>query len=225
MLESMIVNPRPTRAECSDVANAVYDGTDAVMLSGETANGPYYENAIKVMALTCCEAEASRNYSLLYQSIKNSIISSRGKLSTGESMASSAVKTSLDINAKLILVMSDTGKMASYVAKFRPSVGILMITPHAQAARQASGVMLGVHTVLVDSLVKTEELLEEISSALLESGMCKEGDNMVVIAGRMAGMKEQLRVVPLVKGKSYGHIVETGEFFFQSSMILKYNGS
>jgi len=113
MLESMVHNPRPTRAECSDVANAVYDGSDAVMLSGETANGPHFEAAVKVMARTCCEAEQSRNYNSLYMSVKNSILSMYGGLSVGESIASSAVKTSIDIEAKLIVVFSDTGKMAA----------------------------------------------------------------------------------------------------------------
>lgn len=119
MLESMINNPRPTRAECSDVANAVYDGTDAVMLSGESANSPYFEEAVTIMSRTVTNAEQSRNYNVLFQSIRNSIISTYGALSAGESIASSAVKTSIDVGARLIVIMSDTGKMANYVAKFR----------------------------------------------------------------------------------------------------------
>jgi pyruvate kinase len=97
MLESMINNPRPTRAECSDVANAVYDGTDAVMLSGESANSPYFEEAVHIMSRTVCNAEISRNYNVLYQSIRNSVIAMYGNLSVGESVSSSAVKTTIDI--------------------------------------------------------------------------------------------------------------------------------
>jgi len=119
MLESMINNPRPTRAECSDVANAVLDGTDAVMLSGESANSPYFEVAVQIMSRTVTNAEQSRNYNVLYQSIRNSILHTYGSMSAGESIASSAVKTSIDVGAKLIVIMSDTGKMANYVAKFR----------------------------------------------------------------------------------------------------------
>ena len=118
MLESMITNPRPTRAECSDVANAVYDGTDCVMLSGETANGPYFEQAIRVMARTAAEAESSQNFNALFQSIRNSI-GRRFTLSAGESLASSAVKTAIDVSAAFVLVISETGTSARNVAKFR----------------------------------------------------------------------------------------------------------
>ena len=118
MLESMITNPRPTRAECSDVANAVYDGSDCVMLSGETANGPYFEQAIRVMARTAAEAESSQNFNALFQSIRNSV-ARRATLSVIESLASSAVKTAIDVSAALILVISETGNSALNVAKFR----------------------------------------------------------------------------------------------------------
>ena len=103
MLESMIKNPRPTRAECSDVANACYDGTDAVMLSGETANGCYYRQAVEIMARTCSEAESSVNFNVLYQSVRNSV-KKRYQLSTSESLASSSVKTAVDVGAKCIVV-------------------------------------------------------------------------------------------------------------------------
>jgi pyruvate kinase len=229
MLESMIQNPRPTRAECSDVANAVYDGTDVVMLSGETANGPYFVQAVEVMARTCCEAESSRNYNLLYQSIQNSIEHSGmhtypngAKLSMGESVASSAVKTALDIRAKLIVVLSETGRMANYVSKFRPPVTVLMMTPNEKAARQASGLLAGMHTIAVDSLEKTDELLEELCTEFLAAGLLAEGEEFVVCGGRMAGMKERLQVMQVTAGKRYGHIKSGDTFFFDAKMMFSF---
>jgi pyruvate kinase len=192
------------------------------MLSGETANGPYFEQAVKVMAKTCCEAESSRNYNLLYQSIRNSILATFGHLSVGESMSSSAVKTALDIQAKMIVVLSESGRMANYVAKFRPSVSVLMITPQEQAARQASGLLAGIHTLAVDGLDKAEELMDELCYYLVETGAALEGEEFVVCGGRMAGLKEQIRVVTITRGKKYGHIVSNDLFYFDATMMFSF---
>lgn len=121
------------------------------------------------------------------------------------------------------MVMSDGGKIANYTAKFRPGVSVLCVTPNLTAARQASGLMLGMHTIVVDSLEKSEEIISEISYELIEGGMVNEGDTMVVLAGKMTGMKEQMRVVQLTKGKSYGHIVEGGGFYFNRQLLLNYS--
>lgn len=122
MLESMIKNPRPTRAEASDVANAVLDGTDCVMLSGETANGDYPFNAVNIMAKVCVEAEKMIDYKRLYNDLREF---SPGPLITSESIAAAAVSTILDLNIDLVVVITDTGKIARYVAKYRPPVPIL----------------------------------------------------------------------------------------------------
>jgi pyruvate kinase len=117
MLESMITNPRPTRAECSDVANAVLDGTDCVMLSGETANGEHPVGAVTIMSQTCVEAEGAQDTNLLYQAVRNSALEEYGTLSTSESVASSAVKTAIDVNATGIIVVSESGTTAALLPK------------------------------------------------------------------------------------------------------------
>ena len=160
-------------------------------------------------------------------SIKNSILQTYNGLSVGESIASSAVKTSIDIQAKLIAVFSDTGKMAAYVAKFRPGTPVICVTPNHVAARQASGLLSGVHTVVVDSLVDCNSLIEELNYELLQTGMLRMGDQVVVIAGRMSGMKEQLQVVTLAEGKSHGHILRRSDsgFYFNRDLLLNFGSA
>lgn len=187
MLESMINNPRPTRAECSDVANAVYDGTDAVMLSGETANGEHFEAAVTVMVRTCCEAESSINFNLLYQSVRNST-KSRYNISAAESIASSAAKTAIDIGAKVIVVLSETGATARHIAKFRPSMPIAVLTPSATVARQSFGLLKGCFAFQVDSLEDTDALVEECVNEVRKAGVAQEGDAIVVVSGTTYGM-------------------------------------
>jgi pyruvate kinase len=200
VLESMIHNPRPTRAECSDVANAVLDGTDCVMLSGETANGPYFEQAIQVMSRTCVEAEDSRNYNALYSAIRNSVIKRYGSLTSIESLASSAVKTAIDVNAALIVVLSESGQTARYVAKFCPGIAIICLTPNATVARQAAGLYRGVHAYIVNDLAQDVELTRETGAEAVKVGVAQPGQLMVVVSGTLQGkgQNNQIRVESIV---------------------------
>eukprot|EP00934_Nitzschia_sp_Nitz4_P006889 Nitzschia sp. Nitz4//scaffold224_size33420//8754//11357//NITZ4_007887-RA/size33420-augustus-gene-0.40-mRNA-1//1//CDS//3329542641//6879//frame0 len=222
MLESMISNPRPTRAECSDVANAVYDGTDAVMLSGESANSPYFEDAVHIMARTVTNAEHSRNYNLLFQSVRNTILATYGSLSVGESVASSAVKTSIDIGARLIVILSDSGRLANYVAKFRPGVRSLMLCPDLIVCRQISGIVKSMHSIQVDSLENADELIEETMYELNQSEMMSAGEPIVVISGRAGSWKERMTISYHSEGKSHGRFVKGGGFFFSRGLNLQF---
>jgi pyruvate kinase len=201
MLESMIENPRPTRAECSDVANAVYDGTDCVMLSGETANGPYFEQAIRVMARTCAEAESSQNFNSLFQSVSNSV-KRRFNFSAGESLASSAVKSAIDLDAAFVLVLSESGASARNVTKFRPGRHVICLTPNASVARQTSGLLKGVHSYCVESLEDTNGLVAMVGKYAIAAGIAKEGDKMVVVCGQTfgTGANNQVKVETVTAG-------------------------
>jgi pyruvate kinase len=124
MLESMCKNPRPTRAEATDVANAVLDGTDCVMLSGETAAGSFPVQAVQVMTRICREAEASLDYYNLFKAI---IKRAPVPMSPLESLASSAVRTAHKVHASLIIVLTRGGSTARLVAKYRPSIPVLTV--------------------------------------------------------------------------------------------------
>lgn len=122
MLESMINAPRPTRAEASDVANAVLDGSDCVMLSGESANGAYPINAVTIMSKICVEAEKTIKYDRVYADLR---AASDSSLPTAEAVAAAAVGTTINLDIDLIIVLTDSGKLARLVSKYKPKVPIL----------------------------------------------------------------------------------------------------
>lgn len=124
MLESMIKSPRPTRAEATDVANAVLDGTDCVMLSGETASGSYPIQAVKIMARLCIEAESCINYENVFNLINKY---TPKPIDIKEAVCCSAVKTAEDICASLIIVITENGATARLVSKYRPVQNILAL--------------------------------------------------------------------------------------------------
>jgi len=196
MLESMITNPRPTRAECSDVANAVLDGSDCVMLSGETANGDYPSEAVTIMARTCCEAEGAINFDSLYQAVRNTTLNKYGRLSSSASIASSAVKTAIDVKAKAIIVCSESGATASQVCKFRPYVQVLVLTTNTHTARQCSGVLKGCTSKLMSSIMDTDKCIEEVIAGVVASGKAKAGDPIIIIHGTsaMKGSTNTMRI-------------------------------
>lgn len=200
MLESMINNPRPFRSECTDIANAVLDGSDCVMLSGETAAGKFPVEAVETMAAICREAEGAINYNKLHIATRNSVLQLCGKnpLSIPEAVASSAVKTCIDVRAKLIIVLTESGNSARLVAKYRPEVPILCITTWQTIARQSEGVLRGVTSFVVGSMLGSDSVILRALEYAKEKGLIKPGDTVVAFHGQretISGASNMLKVV------------------------------
>ena len=138
MLDSMTERPRPTNAECNDVANAVLDGTDCMMLSSETAKGLYPVESVQTMARIIAEAELVLDYDGHFSAIREEVLSGGKTVSVMEALASSAVESSLDVDAPLIVLLSETGALAKLVAKYRPPARVLVVTSNEMTARQMS---------------------------------------------------------------------------------------
>jgi pyruvate kinase len=184
MLESMISNPRPTRAECADIANAVLDGTDCVMLSGETANGEYPLDAVRVMCSTCVEAESIIDYDGIYNEVRARTLEKWGCIVPEESVASSAVKTSRDVSAKIIICLTQTGNTARQIAKYRPNIPIFLLTATEIVARQSQGYLKGCHCeVAPPQLTTAEDLVKFGIERCKQTGYVKSGEYVVCIHG------------------------------------------
>ncbi|KAI8903142.1 pyruvate kinase [Gorgonomyces haynaldii] len=199
MLESMIVNPRPTRAEATDVANAILDGSDCVMLSGETAKGSFPVHAVTMMGKICREAELDINYSELYPALRRQV---RLPVNVSEAIAASAVKTSWDVHAALIIVLTETGNTALNVCKYRPIAPVLGVTSSPQTAKQMQ-VLRGIYPLLVDSMEGTENIIHRAMLWGVKMGMAQKGDPVVVTSGVLEGTAGSTNIMRVLKCVSF----------------------
>ena len=183
MLDSMQRNPRATRAEASDVANAIYDGTDAVMLSGETAAGQYPEEAVKTMRNIAVSAEAAQDYKKL--------LSDRTKLveiSLVNAFGVSVAHTALNLNVKAIVAATESGSTARTISKYRPHSDIIAVTPSEKTARQCA-IVWGVNPVVKEGRKTTDALLNNAVATAVETGRVSNGDLIIITAGVPTGEK------------------------------------
>ncbi len=178
MLDSMIRNPSPTRAEVTDVANAVYDGTDAVMLSGETAMGKYPVEALKMMAQIAEETEKHLDYSAYRQRS----VSAENLRKISNAVCFSSVSTAHDLDAKAIVAPSISGFTAGLLSKYRPGVRIIGMSPSAVAVRQMQ-IMWGVTPFIAKRAESTDILIASSVDLLRQKGILESGDVVVVTAG------------------------------------------
>lgn len=177
MLESMIDHPFPTRAEVSDVANAIFDGTDAIMLSAETSTGRFPVETVKMMARIAVEAETSVRFRELPQ---------REAPIFADIVADAAYRAAQSANARAIVVFTATGSTARLVSRYRPPVPIYAFTGSAVAARQLS-VIYGAKPVIALETKSTDEMLNLLDLSLLQSGSLAKGDTVIFVAGQPIG--------------------------------------
>src|SRR5215470_12297470 len=202
MLESMTREPRPTRAEASDVANAILDGTDAVMLSAETAIGNYPTQAVETMARiisftesNCRESDRSRDLIRGYQ-----------KGTEGRAIAEAAIYAASELRSKLIVVFSKSGAMARHLAALRPEQRIIAFTPH-ERTYSALAAVWGIEPYMLGFDGRGSELLERADQAMIEKELVSRGETIVVMAGRIP---EQPSLSSMMKLRRVGESLAEG---------------
>ena len=179
MLESMVKQPRPTRAEISDVANAVYDGSSAIMLSGETAAGAYPVEAVKAMSKIAEQAEETNYIAYIKESDYHI-------LRLSEALAHSACTLAEDIGASVIVVCTRTGATAKTVSRFRPMIDIIGMTTDAKAYRKLA-LSWGVIPVMSEEFYSVDVLFHYAKRAAIDTGLVKKGDKIVLTGGTPNG--------------------------------------
>jgi pyruvate kinase len=174
MLESMVENPRPTRAEASDVANAVFDGTDALMLSAETATGKYPREAVGIMSRIILEAESHMQDHVLRRRVR--------RLSISETICESVAHAAQDLDMRAIAVYTETGTTPRLISKYRPQCCIYALSSN-QTVCSRMNLMWGVQPVLSDAHRGTEDMVTNAEKVLLKKSAVHSGDVVAIVAG------------------------------------------
>jgi pyruvate kinase len=201
MLDSMMVNPRPTRAEISDVANAIYDGTSAIMLSGETAAGAYPVEALKTMSAIAERTETENHARVEYLTE-----ATNGKISVSDATAHAACLTAKDVNAAAIVTVSESGTTARLLSKYRPAQPIIACVMKEQVQRQLS-LSWGITSLMMPLAHSTDELIEMSTALAKENGFLHNGELAVVTAGVPVGISGTTN---MIKIHMVGNCLATG---------------
>ena len=201
MLDSMMVNPRPTRAEISDVANAIYDGTSAIMLSGETAAGAYPVEALKTMS-----AIAERTENEVHYRDNRLVDAGNGQISVSDATAHAACLTAKDVNATAIVTVSESGNTARLLSKYRPAQPIIACVMNEQVQRQLS-ISWGITPLMMPLAHSTDELIEMSTALAKENGYLHDGELAVVTAGVPVGVSGTTN---MIKIHMIGNCLATG---------------
>ncbi len=188
MLESMTRNPRPTRAEASDVANAVFDGTSAVMLSNETPSGKYPIESVKMMDRIVREAEAMPR---TFERVRK-----LWRLSPAEAISEAACGTADVLPVKVIAVFTETGTTARLISHYRPPVPIIALS-QVQETRRRMALLWGVLPRKIGPVRDIDELSRSCEQRLLEEGMVRNGDLVVIVAGTPLGVRGTTNLMKL----------------------------
>ena len=197
MLESMIEQPSPTRAEATDVYNAVRDGTDAIMLSGETSIGKFPFRAVNAMTRIAKRAESYLEYPMLAE--RHRAAAMKGGLAVDDAIADGAVIAASSLNAKAIIAFTESGSTAGRVASYRPSMPLFALTPELTGGAKLA-LRWGVIPIVVERFHELQEMFHAGSQLVLDTSIAKEGDVVVVVVGLpigFAGTTNLLRVITL----------------------------
>ena len=201
MLDSMMTNPRPTRAEITDVANAIYDGTSAIMLSGETAAGMYPVESVRTMAAIAERTESDINYD---ERLK--LRTSEGHLSVADAVSHAACTTAMDISANAIITVTKSGETARLLCKYRPNTPIIACVLTENVARQLS-ISWGITPVVMEYAHDTDELINKSVAAAQRDGLIHSGDLAVITAGVPVGVSGTTN---MIKAHLVGDALVTG---------------